>query len=201
VLVLSATLAAAMVVGLLAYAPSARADASCSDDGVFCVEKTASADQVQVGQPLTFTITHECKVEAGICAFTAQIRDTLPEGLVFSSVSVTGYSGPEVGNPPPPTCSESAGTVTCNNVIAFVDTEAGIDVPAVVTLKVIPGQCGTFANTATWEGAAQVSETFTVVQCPPPTKEECKKGGWSNPALGFPDQGTCVSAWNRQNRQ
>jgi hypothetical protein len=34
-LVLSATLTAAMVVGLLAYAPSARADVTCDDEGIF----------------------------------------------------------------------------------------------------------------------------------------------------------------------
>jgi hypothetical protein len=41
--------------------------------------------------------------------------------------------------------------------------------------------------------------TFTVVRCPPPTKEECKDGGWEE--FGFPDQGRCVSAVNRENRE
>jgi hypothetical protein len=31
----------------------------------------------------------------------------------------------------------------------------------------------------------------------PTTKDDCKKGGWK--ALGWPDQGTCISAVN-QNR-
>ena len=59
---------------------------------------------------------------------------------------------------------------------------------------------GGLPNYPTDEGAVQVS--FTVEGCGPTvptTKEQCKKGGWSN--LGFPDQGTCVSAVNRQNRQ
>jgi subtilisin-like proprotein convertase family protein len=32
----------------------------------------------------------------------------------------------------------------------------------------------------------------------PTTKDDCKKGGWK--ALGWPDQGTCITAWNNQNR-
>jgi subtilisin-like proprotein convertase family protein len=37
----------------------------------------------------------------------------------------------------------------------------------------------------------------TTVPTTPTTKNDCKKGGWK--ALGWPDQGTCVSAVNRQN--
>jgi subtilisin-like proprotein convertase family protein len=33
----------------------------------------------------------------------------------------------------------------------------------------------------------------------PTTKDDCKKGGWK--ALGWPDQGTCITAWNNQNSQ
>jgi hypothetical protein len=204
-LVLSATLTAAMVVGLLAYAPSARADVACDAPGVFCLEKTASDDTVRVGEQLTFTIRGYCT--SGLCLLvdSSGMTDTLPAGLEFVSASATGYSGPDVGNLPQPTCSESAGTVTCAPVAYSFNPLTGTEVPYVATIKVIPRQCGTFTNTASLisfvDSGQSVSETFTVVQCPPPTKEECKKGGWSNPALGFPDQGTCVSAWNRQNRQ
>ncbi len=58
VLVLSATLTAAMVVGLLAFATSARADVDC--DGIFCLEKTATPDPATVGEPLTYTIRGYC---------------------------------------------------------------------------------------------------------------------------------------------
>jgi uncharacterized repeat protein (TIGR01451 family) len=206
VLVLSATLTAAMVVGLLTYTPSARADVTCRPEQIlkdFCTEKTASADTVQVGEPLTFTIRGYCTPTLINCGSFSSVgmKDTLPKGLDFDSASATGFSGPELGNPPQPTCSESEGTVTCAPVAFWFDIPSGTAVPFVATIEVIPRQCGTFTNTAQISGFPSVSETFTVVQCPPPTKEECKKGGWSNPALGFPDQGTCVSAWNRQNRQ
>jgi hypothetical protein len=61
VLVLSATLTAAMLVGLLGYATPSRADVTCFE-GIqpYCLEKTASADPVKVGEPLTFTITLFC---------------------------------------------------------------------------------------------------------------------------------------------
>jgi hypothetical protein len=202
-LVLSATLTAAMLVGLLGYATPSRADVTCDPSSpTFCVEKTATPDPVKVGEPLTFTIREYCTATINCGGFrSAGMTDTLPEGLDFDSASATGFSGPELGNPPQPTCtfSESDRTVTCSPVAFWFDQE-GTDVPFVATIKVIPRECGTFINTANVAGQ-EVSETFTVVQCPPPTKEECKKGGWSNPALGFPDQGTCVSAWNRQNRQ
>jgi uncharacterized repeat protein (TIGR01451 family) len=200
-LLLSATLTAAMVVGLLAYAPSARADVTCDelDGGAFCSEKTASPDPAQVGEPLTFTIRGYCTATINCGRFAlAGMTDTLPEGLEFVSASATGFSGPELGNQPQPTCSESEGTVTCAPLAFWFDQE-GTDVPFVATIKVIPGQCGTFTNTADVAGQL-VSETFTVEGCgptTPATKDLCKKGGWK--ALGWPDQGTCISAVN-QNR-
>jgi hypothetical protein len=187
VLVLSATLTAVMVVGLLGYATSSRADVFCTGTPGYCIEKTASADTVKVGETLTFTIR-------GFCTFTdcrqpaGEVRDILPEGLEFVSASATGNSNP--------TCSESAGTVTC---APFTYSFAA---PFEATIEVIPRECGTFTNTATdVTHNESASDTFTVEGCGPTvptTKEECKKGGWSN--LGWPDQGTCVSAWNNQNR-
>ena len=53
VLVLSATLTAAMVVGLLAFATTARADVDCH--GNYCLEKAATPDPATVGEPLTKT--------------------------------------------------------------------------------------------------------------------------------------------------
>jgi uncharacterized repeat protein (TIGR01451 family) len=202
VLVLSATLTAAMLVGLLGYATSARADVTCEQGtfSIFCSEKTASADPVKVGEKLTFTIRGYCIPNIN-CARSAPagMTDTLPEGLEFVSASATGFSGPELGNPPQPTCSESEGTVTCAPVAFFFNPQDGTAVPFVATIEVIPRECGTFTNTADVAGQL-VSETFTVEGCGPTvpmTKEQCKKGGWSN--LGWPDQGTCITAVN-QNR-
>src|SRR5918992_5636657 len=58
VLVLSATLTAVMVVGLVAFATSARADVVCQEG--HCWEKTATPDPVMVGEPLTFAIRGFC---------------------------------------------------------------------------------------------------------------------------------------------
>ena len=205
VLVLSATLTAAMVVGLLAYAPSVRADVACDPSlPNFCAEKTATPDPVKVGEPLTFTIRGYCTPDRINCGRFASggMTDTLPEGLEFVRASATGYGGPVFGNPPQPTCtfSESDRTVTCAPLAFWFDLPSGTAVPFVATIEVTPTECATFTNTANVAGQL-VSETFTVVGCGPTvptTKEECKKGGWSN--LRWPDQGTCIGAWNNQNR-
>jgi len=193
-LVLSATLAAVMVVGVLGYATPSRADVACDPARLaFCMEKTATPDPVKVGEPLTFTIRGFCAPgfpcgHAGL----APLTDTLPPeaDLQFVSASATGVLGEA-------TCSESAGTVTC----APFAYDAAF--PFEATIEVIPMQCGTFTNTATDVGlGSSVSETFTVEGCPPPLptmKEQCKKGGWMK--YGYPDQGTCISDVNRRNRQ
>ena len=103
-LVLSATLTAVMLVGLLGYATSSRADMTCSTS--ICVEKTASADPVMVDETLTFTIRGFC-APGNTCLLLNNlgIRDTLPAGLEFVSATATGLGDP--------TCSQSAGTVMC----------------------------------------------------------------------------------------
>jgi hypothetical protein len=200
VLVLSAMLTAAMVVGLLGYATPSRADVTClGGPNAHCLEKTADTDpvtdQVKVGEPLTFTISVFC-VPGTSCSNPIQfggVQDTLPTGLLeFGSASVTGGRDPNARCVP---LEVSTGTlVDCSPVTFNQDT------PFVATIEVIPKQCGTFPNTAAFLSLS-ASETYTVVQCVPMTKEQCKKGGWSNPALAWPDQGTCISAWNNKNRQ
>jgi hypothetical protein len=196
VLVLSATLTAAMLVGLLGYAPSARADVTCFEGtNAHCLEKTASPDPVKVGVPLTFTIRVFC-VPGTICSngFFFGVRDNMPPeaDLQFVSASVTSR-----GLASNARCDHFGG-VTANQVDCF-PVEFNQDNPFAATIEVIPRQCGTFTNTV--DGVAlSVSETFTVVRCPPPTKEDCKNGGWSDPEFAFPNQGTCESAVNRQNR-
>ena len=182
VLVLSATLTAVMIVGLLGYATSSRADVLCT--GGYCIEKTATPDPVKVGENLTFTIRGFCTF-VGCLQVLGEVRDTLPAaaGLEFVSASATGNSNP--------TCSESAGTVTCAPFTYSFAT------PFEATIEVIPRECGTFTNTATDVGGDSASETFTVVGCGPTvptTKEQCKKGGWKD--LGWPDQGSCITAFN-----
>jgi uncharacterized repeat protein (TIGR01451 family) len=191
-LVLGAMLTAAMVVGLLGYATSARADADCLLDS-YCLEKTVSADPAQVGEPLTFTIRGFCGPAAPDCVVINDepVRDTLPAGLDFVSASATGNGNPTC------TFSESDRTVSCSPF----NFRRGQ--PFEATIEVIPRECGTFTNTATAPPGVggPVSETFTV-ECPPPlptTKEQCKKGGWED--FGYPDQGTCISDVNRRNRQ
>jgi hypothetical protein len=189
-LVLSATLAAVMVVGVLGYATPSRADVACDPARpAFCMEKTATPDPVKVGEPLTFTIRGFC-APGFSCGHTglAPLTDTLPAGLEFVSASATGVLGEA-------TCSESAGTVTC----APFTYDAAF--PFEATIEVIPMQCGTFTNTATDVGlGSSVSETFTVEGCVPlpTTKAQCKKGGWRD--FGYPDQGTCISDVNQRNR-
>jgi hypothetical protein len=190
VLMLSATLTAAVVVGLLWYATPSRADLACDQTDAYCMEKTASAETVKVDEPMTFTIIGSCLLGDDCRGFfILGVTDTLPAGLEFFSASTNTSA----------TCSESAGTVTCAPLSFSQAT------PFVETITVIPRQCGTFTNTATSERFDSsldlpVSETFTV-ECPPPlpaTKEQCKNGGWRE--FGYPNQGTCVSDVNRRNR-
>jgi uncharacterized repeat protein (TIGR01451 family) len=195
VLVLSATLTAIMVVGLLAFATPSRADVVCQVE--LCLEKTATPDPVVVGEPLTFTIIYSCTPPSGsnCAASSRKLTDTLPAGVEFVSATATGYSGPFLGNPPQPTCSESAGTVTCAPVNAFVDTLTETDIPFVATIEVIPTQCGIFTNTASLDEETNfpsVSETFTVVGCVPTSKEQCKEGGYG--LFGSANQGRCIKA-------
>ena len=198
VLVLSATLTAAMLVGLLGYATPSRAAVDCLEAPTsYCLEKTASDDTVKVGESLSFTIRLFC--QPGTSCSTGRdryVEDPLPAGLDLVSATATGG----IGNSPH--CFTLSGNrVLCGS--GSGDVRFDQDNPFVVTIKVIPRQCGTFTNTVEWfgfYGPVSTSETFTVVQCPPPTKDDCKNGGWSDPEFAFPNQGTCESAVNRRNR-
>jgi hypothetical protein len=197
-LVLSATLTAAMVVGLLAFATSVRADVVCQFN--HCLEKTVSSeDPVKVGEPLTFTIREFCTLTPPLVACESSfselgLTDTLPAGVEFVSATATGYGGTELFPRPQPTCSESAGAVTCAPLSYRFSTIPGSETesPFVATIEVIPTQCGTFTNTASSPTGRTVSETFTVVGCPPPSKEQCKEGGYEQ--FGFENQGRCIKA-------
>jgi uncharacterized repeat protein (TIGR01451 family) len=184
-LVIAALLAVLLVsVAALLWTQQAKAQEPCNFD--FCIDKTANAGTVEVGQQITFTITQRCIAVGFVCVTSGNIVDELPSGLSFVSVE---DSDPNIQ------CTSSGNTVTCPGTRLIAT-----DSPFTATIVATTTKCGEFTNTAS-DGVRTGQATFTVVGCPPPTKAECKNGGWSNPALGFPDQGTCVSAWNRQNRQ
>ena len=160
----------------------------------FCIDKTADPNPAIVGEPITFTITQRCPGNAPGCLGQANfpIVDTLPPEARFTIVSVA-----------PAACTSGENTVTCAENRFITPTQ-----PYTITIVAIPAECGTFTNTVSQlhpnpsnppQHTARV--TFTVEGCGPTvpmTKEQCKKGGWSN--LGWPNQGTCISAWNNQNR-
>jgi hypothetical protein len=162
----------------------------------FCIDKTADPNPATVGEPITFTITQRCGTIPGSeCTAALPLVDEVPSGLTINSVEYTGVILDPVTELPDPSikCTTSGNTVTCPPGRFFTEAQ-----PFTLTIVATPTECGSFTNTA-GVGGPPGKVTFTVVGCPPPTKAECKNGGWM--ALGFPDQGTCVSAWNRQNRQ
>jgi uncharacterized repeat protein (TIGR01451 family) len=161
----------------------------------FCVDKTASPSTVNVGEQITFTITQRCP-RGSVCIDDTDLVDQLPSGLIINSVDANGPTRPPM---PVYQCTTSENTVTCPGRREVTETN-----PFTLTIVATTTECGTFTNTASAGGLAvrtgQVS--YTVEGCAPTTpatKDLCKNGGWK--ALGWPDQGTCVSAVNRQNRQ
>ena len=187
-LVIAALLAMLVVGGAMLFGmgkPAQSQETTPPCDVSFCIDKTADADTVEVGQQITFTITQRC-IAGGRCLDSNAIVDELPSGLSFVSVE---DSDPDIQ------CTRSGNTVTCPGTRIFTS-----DSPFTATIVATTTECGTFTNTASIPGPGETDQvSFTVVRCPPPTKEECKNGGWEE--FGFPDQGTCVSAVNRQNRQ
>ena len=155
----------------------------------FCIDKTATPNPATVGEPITFTITERCPGSPAGCISQAPIVDTLPPEAEFTDVSVDDSLADYQ-------CSTSENTVTCPAGRFTSPTSL-----FTLTIVATPTKCGSFTNTASKPTGVAAQVTFTVVGCGPTvptTKQECKKGGWSN--LGWPDQGTCISAWNNQNR-
>ena len=146
-----------------------------------CLDKTADPSTAIVGEPITFTITERCGIAAPQgCLSTQIIVDTLPSGLTDVAY--------------PAECTLSENTLTCGGSRFFTSTQ-----PHTLTIVATPTECGSFTNTVSKATAPTATATFTVVGCPPPTKEECKNGGWEE--FGFTNQGRCERAWNRQNSQ
>jgi len=158
----------------------AQAQEPCNTN--LCIDKTADQSTVEVGQPITFTITQRCP-QARACVDPNPLVDQLPSGLTIDSVDRPGF------------CPTSGNTVTCGGG-RFVEQASPFRLIIVATTT----ECGTFTNTAS-AGENSGSATYTVEGCPPPLptmKEQCKKGGWKE--FGYPDQGRCVSDVNRRNR-
>jgi uncharacterized repeat protein (TIGR01451 family) len=190
-LVIAALLAVLLVsVAALLWTQQAKAQEPCSES--FCIDKTVNDSTPTVGQQITFTITERCFGDSSAeCTAFAALVDTLPDGLSINSVDANAPLQPEYQ------CTTSGNTVTCPpNRISTPDQ------PFTLTIVATTGtECGEFTNMATKSSGQTAQASFTVEGCGPTiptTKEECKKGGWSN--LGWPDQGTCISAWNNQNR-
>jgi Domain of unknown function DUF11 len=187
-LVIAAAVALLVVSGALLFGMGKPAQAQSDPEPpcttLFCLDKTATPNPATVGEPITFTITERCPGggPAG-CTDIQTLVDQVPPELTVDSVAPAG------------TCSATGNTVTCGTRVSLPTQ------PFTLTIVATPTECGTFRNTASHGGGfpSTATVTFTVVGCPPPTKEECKNGGWEE--FGFPNQGTCVSAWNRQNRQ
>jgi hypothetical protein len=203
-LVIAALLAMLVVSGALLFGMGEPAQAQSVPEPPcttpFCIDKTADPDTVVVDQQITFTITQRCPFtgELGCSSVdTMPIVDTLPPEAEFTIVSVAAAS------PGGTACTTdvNTNTVRCGGNRFFTETQ-----PFTLTIVATPTECGTFTNTASYpvpnNPTITGSVTFTVEGCAPTTpatKDLCKNGGWK--ALGWPDQGTCVSAVNRQNRQ
>lgn len=108
-----------------ASTPGPHFSATCTD---VAVTKTAPATAL-LGN--TFSYTLGITNNGPIAATTVQLVDTLPAGVTFSSVT------------PAASCTQSAGTVTCN----FATLASGASTPA-ITINVVAAAVGTVTNTA-----------------------------------------------------
>lgn len=99
------------------------------------VTKTASPDPVNVGQPLTYTLTAS-NATGNNDATGVVVTDTLPAGVTYVAATPTQGS-----------CTQSAGTVTCN----LGNLDSGDS--ATITIVVKPTQPGTITNVAAIDGA------------------------------------------------
>jgi uncharacterized repeat protein (TIGR01451 family) len=191
-LVIAAAVALLVVSGALLFGMGKPAQAQSVPEPpcttLFCLDKTVTPNPATVGEPITFTITERCP-GAPECRSGVDLVDQLPSGLSIDSVDANEPTNPDYQ------CSTSGNTVTCPPFRNYFPTA-----PFTLTIVATPTECGTFTNTVSKPATGTTATaTFTVVRCPPPTKEQCKKGGWED--FGFPNQGTCESAVNRQNRQ
>ena len=144
---------------------------------IFCLDKTTSPDPAAVGQPITFTITGFCKntnLTSGCFStpeFGISVTDTLPDSVLFVSVTASGTDPATCTTPPPGTLG---GTVTCAPETFCTETGCPTgsgEIDYVEKIVVIPTRCGTFTNTAAENGdflpSAQTSFTVTCSSAAP----------------------------------
>jgi len=188
-LVIAAAVAMLLIgVAALLWTQEAQAQEPCSEN--FCIDKTVNDSTPTVGQQITFTITERCVF--GECTAFPPLVDTLPDGLIITGVVANAPFQPEYQ------CSITNENTVVNCVQSRISTP---DQPFTLTIVALTTECGEFTNTASKSSGQTAQASFKVEGCGPTvptTKQECKEGGWSN--LGWPDQGTCISAWNEQNR-
>jgi Bacterial Ig-like domain len=119
-------------------------------DFIFCLDKTASSsigsNTVEVGEPITFTITERCPGNPPGCSSEQPIVDTLPSGAGFTDVSV------------PAGCTLSGNTVTCTGRRESFPTQ-----PFTLTIVATPTECGEFTNTANKPTGVTAKVTFAVL--------------------------------------
>lgn len=184
-------LVVAVAAGVLLFSSAAQArgaftpGGSCVplEDGQLCLDKTASPNPVNVGQPLTFTI-----IATDTSTFPSRIhvQDTLPASVDFESAS-----SPQ-GCPITPTPGTPDGTVNC----LLHPPSMGRDI---ATITVIPTQCGIFTNTVTAGPTLTASTDFTV-SCAGPNKKKphSERQQPATPITQAPSQ-TFVSGTNTNN--
>lgn len=97
------------------------------------VTKTASSNPVQVGKPLTYTLT-VASAPGFFKADNVTLVDILPATVTLKSISI---------NPPEQGSCSGTGTITCDLNEMFSGTNA------TVTIVVTPTQAGLITNTAT----------------------------------------------------
>jgi uncharacterized repeat protein (TIGR01451 family) len=117
--------------------------------GAICLHKTADPNPVNVGQPITFTISQRCHGNVDLCFSSLFLIDKLPADAGLTNVSVQQPRFPAK-------CTLSGQvvhTVTCSGDRTFTPAA-----PFTVTIVATPTECGTFTNTVSATGQG---ETFT----------------------------------------
>ena len=168
VLVVGAMAACLLVLVPRAEAVNGTPGGSCVPffDGQLCLDKTASPNPVNLGEPLAFTIT--LTNTSATYGYDPELTDDLPASVNFESAPGAG-SSPQANCPSTPAPGTPDGTAKCN--LRVFGGETGT-----LVINVTPTQCGTFTNTVTIPPNSGIQgltaqTTFTVVGegCPAPT--------------------------------